>query len=288
LNKINFNANNLIVVWYPQYAGGKFIMNCLSLSRHCVPLDTEMCKHLLDYPTDYKYRLSKILNTLPSKDNMSDWLKYEFSIAGFYEAMPSGVGSESELLAFMRMHSGNVRDTGLDQHIIQLIDKNMNFFAECRGDGKLIEQYVSLWPNIKIINLINVEKFQALAASKKQKNSIKRPLSYYCGNECREKYDSLKGKDWPTWEIFEKNNYNIDKVAKYVKMHNKVITEIKEFYHWHTISNPIFNFNVDETYFDKDKFFTQIQKLYDWLGYDDFNETLLLQYYTAYIDLHKT
>ena len=68
----------------------------------------------------------------------------------------------------------------------------------------------------------------------------------------------------------------------------EIITEIKQFYPWHIISNPIFNVDVDETYFNKDKFFMQIQKLYDWLGYDDFNETLLLQYYTAYIDLHKT
>ena len=82
--------------------------------------------------------------------------------------------------------------------------------------------------------------------------------------------------------------YNIDKVAKCVKLSDTIVEEIKQFYQWHTISNPTFDIDVDATYFDKDKFLTQIQDLYDWLGYDDFNETLLSQYYAAYIDLHKT
>ena len=285
LNRINFNADNLIIVWYPQYAGGKFIMNCLSLSRHCTPIEIESCKHLLNYPTDYNYRLAKILSTLPSKDNMTEWLSYEFHTGKFYGADNS---SGPELLAFKRMYSGKLRDTGPYQSITQLIDKNINFFAETRGDGKILSQYLSLWPNAKIIKLINVEKFQTLAVYNKQKNNIKRPMSYYCGNECKEKYDSFKGNDWPDWEIFEKNDYNIDKVAKHVTISDKIVAEIKQFYSWHTISNPIFNIDVDETYFDKEKFFIQIRKLYDWLGYDDFNETLLSRYYTAYIDLHKT
>ena len=127
-----------------------------------------------------------------------------------------------------------------------------------------------------------------MAAVKKQRNSVEHSANYYCGNECSEKYNLLKGENWPDWETFEKNDYNIDKVAKYVKLSDNIIEEIKQYYHWHDISSPIFNIDVDTTYFDKDKFFTQIQDLYDWLGYEDFNETLLSQYYTAYIDLHKT
>ena len=111
-------------------------------------------------------------------------------------------------------------------------------------------------------------------------------MSSMCGNECREKYNFLKGNDWPDWEIFEKHHYNIDKTAKYVTISDDIINEIKLFYPWHKISAPIFNIDVDNTYFDKDKFLTQMKELYSWLGYDDFNETLLSTYYTAYIELH--
>jgi len=283
---INFDASNLIIMWYPQFAGGKFIMNCLSLSRHCVPLDTKSCDYLLDHPTDYKYRLDTVLRTLPPKGSMHNWLHYEFNTASFYKKnMP---GTEAELAAFKRMHSGTIYNTGIDQQIHRLINKNINFFAESRGNGHHVRQYLAIWPNAKIVKLINFENFQSMAAVKKQRNSVEHSANYYCGNECSEKYNLLKGENWPDWGTFEKNDYNIDKVAKYVKLSDNIIEEIKQYYHWHDISSPIFNIDVDTTYFDKDKFFTQIQDLYDWLGYEDFNETLLSQYYTAYIDLHKT
>ena len=298
MNSINFNSDNLIIMWYPRFAGGKFIMNCLSLSQHCVPMDIETCNHLLNFPDDYNYRLSKVIGTLPPKNDMHLWFNYEFNNAKFYDdPEPSTVNHdwnnhsshESENLLFARFKKGIIHNGGIDNRISNLIDKNIDFFAETRGNNiEHITRYISLWPNAKIIKLINFEKFQLLAADKKQTGNIQHSTSHYCGNECREKYDSFKGKSWPDWEIFVKNDYNIDKVAKYVKINNEIITEIKQFYPWHIISNPIFNVDVDETYFNKDKFFMQIQKLYDWLGYDDFNETLLLQYYTAYIDLHKT
>lgn len=288
MNSINFNSPNLIVMWYPRFAGGKFIMNCLSLSRHCVPMDIEMCNHLVNFPTDYSYRLSKVIATLPPKEDMDRWHNYEFNNAKFYDD-PEPDKYKSENLLFSRYQKGIIHKDGIDKRISTLIDKNIDFFAETRANNiDHITQYTSLWPNARIIKLINFEKFQPLAASKKQKNNISRPMSDYCGNESREKYDSLKGDSWPDWKIFEKNDYNIDKVAKHVKISDEIVAEIKEFYPWHTISNPIFNIDVDETYFDQDKFFTQIKNLYDWLGYDDFNETLLSQYYTAYIGLHKT
>jgi hypothetical protein len=305
MNKPNFNSDNLLVMWYPQYAGGKFIMNCLSLSRHCVPLEAEACQHLLIHPTDYKYRLDKILSTLPPKHKMSQWLSYEFHTGNFYEQnyksdsnlvhkSTNAVKSLAEhhfmpiISTFKRIHSGMVREAGIDQLILQLIDKNIDFFAESRGNVEVVKQYLLMWPNSKIIKLINFKKFQSLAADKKQPTNRENLLSYYSGNECQEKYESIKGADWPTWEIFEKNDYNVDKVAMQVNIPTEIVTEIKQFYPWHNISNPIFNIDVDDTYFDKDKFFMQMQKLYGWLGYDDFNETLLSKYYTTYIDLHKT
>ena len=157
-------------MWYPQIAGGKFIMNCLSLSRHCVPMDIEMCNHLLNFPADYSYRLLKVISTLPPKKDMDLWYDYEFANAKFYD--DSEGTHKSENLLFSRFQKGIIHEDGIDNRISNLIDKNIDFFAESRGNDKVINQYLSLWPNAKIIKLINFKKFQALAADRKQKNNI--------------------------------------------------------------------------------------------------------------------
>jgi len=273
-------------MWYPQYAGGKFIMNCLSLSQHCVPMDIESCEYLLKHPVDYAYRLSSIMKTLPHKNNMSQWFDYEFNNQDFYD--DASFLFKSEFFVFDRMQKGIVYNYGIDNRISNLIDKNMDFFAETRSNNfEHISQYVSLWPNSKIILLTNCQKFQEIASFKKNKSQKKYSAANYCGNECEEKYNALKGNSWPSWELFQQNYYNIDRIAKHITIDQDIITEIKQFYPWYNISNPIFNLDVDNTFFDKDNFFICIKKLYNWLGYDDFNEDLLLQYYTAYINLHK-
>ena len=66
---------NDIIMLYPAYAGGKFISNCLSLSKHCVPW-TNFDLSKLD---DYQYRLQVVNQSLPNADNMKKWLRYEFN-----------------------------------------------------------------------------------------------------------------------------------------------------------------------------------------------------------------
>jgi len=284
MNIINFNADNLIIMWNPRFAGGKFIMNCLSLSRHCVPVDIETCMHLLDNPSDYKYRLDKIMSTLPAKSDISNWYQYEFNSEQFYDDMHP-VLFDSEFSVFLRMQEGDIRKDGIDWRIAKLIENDIDFFAESRYNIRNINQYLSLWPRAKIVKLINFEKFQKLSSLRKIKQRSDTE-AYSNGNECSERYNLLKGASWPSWELFEINHYNIDKVAKHVTISNDTINDIKTYYPWHSINAPIFNIDVDGTYFNKDKFFAQIKKLYNWLEYDDFNETLLSQYYDAYIELH--
>lgn len=285
---INFNADNLITIWYPQYSGGKFIMNCMSLSRHAVPLCPTACDYLIDHPQDYEYRLNAMLKTLPPKDRTDQWLRYEFNTALFYDGFPVDI-IDSEFKLFSRMQNGDVRNSGIDLRIAKLIDKDIDFFAESRASNiRNLNQYLRLWPNSRIIMLTNFTKFQHIAQLKKRADRKSLSTVDYCGNECQEKYDLLKGEDWPDWDLFENCNYNIDKVANYVKIKEEIRNEIKQFYPWHDLlPAKIFNFDIDGSIFDEGKFVKQMKRLYDWANYDDFNEELLLKYYRPYIEIHK-
>jgi hypothetical protein len=64
-----------LVVMFPSYAGGKFISNCLCLSRQFVPADKNFDLGLVD---NYDYRLEFVSKTLPPKTDMNHWLKFEF------------------------------------------------------------------------------------------------------------------------------------------------------------------------------------------------------------------
>lgn len=48
-----------------------------------------------------------------------------------------------------------------------------------------------------------------------------------------------------------------------------------------------FNFDIDSTIYDHDRFLTQVEDLYQYLGFDDFQSTLISEYYKKYIAIHQ-
>jgi hypothetical protein len=59
---------------------------------------------------------------------------------------------------------------------------------------------------------------------------------------------------------------------------------------WNTlgITDPTiaFNFDIDSTIYSKLRFWLQVQDLYDYLGFDDFQKDMIIEYHTRYIELH--
>ena len=75
---INFNSDNPIIIQFPRFAGGKFISNCLSLSKHAVPQDKKLAEYLLLHPDDYQFRFDNLVKTLPPPHDMINWIaQYE-------------------------------------------------------------------------------------------------------------------------------------------------------------------------------------------------------------------
>ena len=273
----NFQTDNLILVYFPSFAGGKFIMNCLSLSQHAVPLDTYSARYLTKNPTDYQFRLQRILGTLPATDQLKQWQSWEFGDTEFYG------GLVDNLLTCWK----NNQPTNSDDLIQELIEQNLSFFMTRHGGGAGgVFRALEVWTNAKIIILTNYDKFWNIAINLKNKNQTTPNITDYAGNDCESKYNFIKGNEWPEWNLFEKCNYDIDKTAQYVTIQDNIQQEIKQYYKWHLIKSPIFCFDVDNTYFFKKEFLTKMKELYIWLGYDDYNQDLIEEYYSKYMSLH--
>ena len=246
--KLNFNTDKIITVCYPPYAGGKFLINCLALSRHA----TFQCKYRVvrdlkckyrvvrDFNLDlnsisyYNSKLEMALESLPpDKQSMKKWRQYEF---GCHQLFNWAAGS------FCTKELSN--DTV--NNIIKLLSirNDMNFFIVAH-DLSSLDRIVNYFPNTKILMLTDFVDF--MIKSTVLKNS----------------------------ESFNLENYKLDwndiNYSKYIDSFDKYKIDYTMSY-------------ID--IFEEDKFLDRVKILYDELGYDDFNRDLVQKFYQAYISLH--
>lgn len=261
-----FQTDNVVILSFLPFAGGKFLSNCLSLSKHACPQDPVAANHLLSYPEDYDFRLQTVLRTLPPMDQLKDWRNFEF---GDYQLFGHGVDAWR---------------TGIPQtpnDITQrLCQSKMKFFMinhTMNPHGLL-----SVWPNSTILRLINFRQFQALSIARKS-STIPEDISAVNGNYCAEKYELLRGNDWPSWQEFESKGYDI---TKFTGLDTAIIEEISTFYHLNQVENQVLLFDVDRCYFDQSQFIAAMQDLYNALKLSDFQLDLIELFYKKYMALH--
>lgn len=163
-------ANDLIIM-FPAYAGGKFISNCLCLSKQFVPASV-----LFDLrkTNDYDYRLSFVITSLPSKNEMSNWLKFEF---GEHD------------------RNGNFYKLAKEMNL-RCIRVSHGFDASLLG----------MWSPCSILKLIKYEKFRHLAYS------LKRTNRDYVDEDNEARYNFVKGSNWPQYVEFSAVGFDTRKL----------------------------------------------------------------------------
>jgi hypothetical protein len=228
-----------------------------------------MAEHLLAQPDDYDYRLRSIMHTLPDKTAMPRWQALEFGDRQLY-------GSAVDAWVLGQPHC-------LNDITQKLCQSNMLFFITDHSMEPL--ELAGLWKNAVIIRFINSNRFQTMCLNLKtqDKNDSTVSRDQFNGNYCREKYNHLRGSDWPTWEEFDRHGYDL---RQFVGLDPCIIEEMSEFYHLHLLENPVILFDVDSCYFDRDKFMHAIEQLYLGLRLMDFQPRLVETFYEKYMELH--
>lgn len=260
--------NNFIIMSFPRYSGGKFISNCLSLSKSCCPQDPISAEYLLNQPADYEYRLNAIMRTLPlCRDEMTKWIeKYEFGDTQLYQA------------SFGQWQNG-INDQPSDL-VTRLLKSKFRLFLTAHGGDIAVQKLLKVWPNSTIIKLINHVKFSMISRSLKSTDN--KSIDEHAGNYCKNKYLELAGAAWPTWEEFESVGYDIRLLNGY----ELVKEEILDFYNCRSIKNKTLLFDVDNTIFNRTKFLLAIEQLYKQLELPDFNPGLIEKFWQSYMCLH--
>jgi hypothetical protein len=161
----------------------------------------------------------------------------------------------------------------------ELVRSEMRFFITDHSMEPI--NLVSVWSEATIIRLVNSRRFQELCLIKKHTKSEN--ILDINHNYCKEKYQILRGPDWPDWEEFERQGYDL---RAFGNLNESVIGEMSGFYRVHLLNNPVILFDVDSCYFDIDRFRESLQGLYKKLGFDDYQDDLIKLFYEKYMQLH--
>ena len=219
----NFNSNGAIVLQFPRFAGGTFVINCLALSRYACFQNQEIVEYLLNHPADYEYRYQSIIKALPlTQQEMKKYDYGDFQLHGSAHAQWVQTGEPHAEL--------------VNQMTTQLCNSDLHFFLVSHSHPVNL---LRVWPNAQVVVLVNHEKFSQV--SLKHKIPVSHDLRYYSGNYCEEIYLKLKGPNWPTWKTFESAGFDI----RNFKCNTHILNEINEYYPpYKSVNNTIRNSSI--------------------------------------------
>jgi hypothetical protein len=149
----------LIIVNFPAGAGGKMLQNCLGLSRHCVLGKAEYIHWQLEYTQPisqdfYQQKFKWILQTLPPREQMQNWLAFEID-----KNDPYGIG----LFDFRKSIPV------ANQDIYQLAEQGL-WSTISVHNYESSKYYINYWPTRRYVDLVNSEMFARKALKIKNTN----------------------------------------------------------------------------------------------------------------------
>jgi hypothetical protein len=142
-------ATQNICFYYLGFSGGKFLANCLALSRHVVCNHAYLAKEDLEWePFDeyyYQYKLHSVMTSL-SPTFISDGVWKEFPGLDIPETYNRGCGN-----------------------IVELARQKQRIVCHMAHTIEDLQRFKDKFPDLKIVKLLNFKKFNSLCYSLKSK-----------------------------------------------------------------------------------------------------------------------
>lgn len=249
------DTTKIVIVFYPHYAGGKFLINSLGLSDDAVLQDSKLAEQQLNNNFN-QYQKFKFLSD--KLHNITDhWNDLNL---GCYQLF--GVSDDAYT---------KTDNISFNQIIFDIVNNNKYFFLVAHT-YRQFELYLKYWKNPTIIMFENSNKFM-----------LNRLIKITPPDELI-RYN-------PDLIDFYKNqfDYFTDRIEKRLllsTMHQTYIQQFKK-----TYDKDVYIVDND-IYFNKEKTIGLIRNFYNILNLSDFNEELISEYYTLWItkleELKKT
>lgn len=264
-----FNYANINHVLYPSNAGGKFLINCLSLNNRAVFQDQKLAQQQLNGnftindKQDYIYRHLELAKQtgkwtdLALGANQLFNIRYDVYINTFVEIVKKK----------------------LDTPVIQnCIANNLHLFTTVH-DFIMLEHMLNIWPNGKLI------------VFKNYKNFVDKRLN--C-TDVKDKWDQIKGEDWPS---VPDNIDSYNQLPKYIrneiyKDFNNVIYDLllrqETDVLWHIYMKKLsktmdlFEFDVEYAYGNSENFYKTYVQVCNYLDLPTTEQIIIDRYYNEW------
>ena len=201
----------MILLIYPKFVGGKFISNCLALSRHCVAqdrriglLESRMTVYDKKY---YDFKLAVVMKSLPKLEDMNNWLSYEYGCFQLY-----GIDEEHYKQNSIR----DLKEEIAKMEVIKILNNSNKQSCIISHDYRTAAKYMLVHPNATIIEFDNFDVFRDRARA--IKSTGKDPdyefsQQYHRQDQDFFKLDSFKIDvdttffDWPAFDDMMRHLY---------------------------------------------------------------------------------
>lgn len=271
----------IIIAHYPRFTGGKFLLNCLGLS-HKVTLQDYRCLLLqLNNRLNPEQKCNLLIKKLNYASNNLKWNDLGLGCYKLF-GLENSVDYDHVFENNSNILSPLLSQASLAGIKLPLVSSGLD----------LLYSQLRVWPNAKIIKLINYTRFVNTFRKNYQPVSFDQerhqisPIVHY--------WNAIKGIDWPVEP--PKTYFDYDQLPDFIKLELTQMfdSEIFSYIDHECAHNQLLNrrnvaldsaliWNVDSI-FNYTQFIKELKNLYSKLELTDFNENLIYNYYHSYIN----
>lgn len=275
MTTINFQTSNLIIACYIPGAGGKFILNCLGLSRHVVLQDQELAQHQLNNQLSPKDKHALLLERITDTDQTWSDL---------------GLGCRELFGDAIYNNKKNCGDFKFAPVIAELSNSNLKFCLVSHEYPRVANQ-LKVWANAHCIIFTDEIKFiQTVRSASNWSAVAKWSMPTTAIDLC---WTNIRGDSWP--EIAPKNLQEYDQLPKFIKdeiaeLHENIILKhYRDQDEEKKVKQDVLKKHQCQTwncnwFLDRELFLIHMKNLYNSFNLDDFNDDLVMSLYDAWVD----
>jgi hypothetical protein len=227
---VNFDTNNIIIFYYPSYAGGKFLINSLGLSTNAVFQNAILAEKQLDGNFTIDDKMQYLISEL---NNVKDhWNDLNLGCAQLF-----GVNSSM----YVDCADPQLLQTKFNTIIQKLSNSNYKFFLVVH-DSSCFMTYQTLWKNARIIIFENTKRFvigristnkhsdreKILNLHEKHIQQYKSSNAIFWDNDLYYSGEATVNQVEQLYKQLELTNFNREYIHKYYNLWISKINEISQ------------------------------------------------------------
>lgn len=278
-----FQTHNIVFISYPAGAGGKFLANCLGLSRHAVLQHIDLARQQLNGTLHQQHKFDLLMQRL-NQTEPGTWNDLGLGCEQLFGCDFITKNSHPELAAFYPWHSD----------LEQVIKSQLTLFKMVCWPNDLF-WYFRMWPNAKCIWFDNSESFIAWHRPGRQYQYSNIKLAQDVWKEIRQPGwplgppATIQNMQLPPFDELPIAKQDFERLQQLLP--NQDYFDLKNATDKQVVARATHNRSCiawdAKWYKTKKDTVDNVGKIYQWLEYDDFNADYVGKFYQLWITKSK-